>query len=97
MTARIAAGTRLGGLGQTGNGSGTPVAVAAARRSFGTVRALDRLTLDIVPGDLVALAASPGCGKTTALPIMADFEFADSGTVTVGIPGTEPVLIAGRT
>jgi hypothetical protein len=40
MTARIAAGTRLGGPAQTGNGS---------------------------------------------------------GTVTVGVPGTEPVLIAGRT
>lgn len=34
---------------------------------------------------------------TAALPIMAGFEFADSGTVTVGVQGTEPLLIAGRT
>jgi ABC-type uncharacterized transport system ATPase subunit len=97
MTARIAAGTRLGGPGQTGDGSGSSVAVAAASRSFGTVLTFDRLTLDIVPGDLVALLGSPGCGKATALRTMAGFEFGDSATAAAGIPRTWPVLIAGRT
>jgi ABC-type branched-subunit amino acid transport system ATPase component len=63
MTARIVAGNRLGGPGQSGNGSDTPVAMAAASRSFGTVRVLDRLTLDIVPGDLVALLGYRVAGK----------------------------------
>jgi hypothetical protein len=30
-------------------------------------------------------------------PGQSGFEFADSGTVTLGIPGTDPVLIARRT
>ncbi|HTW00013.1 MAG TPA: ABC transporter ATP-binding protein [Streptosporangiaceae bacterium] len=85
MTTNTAAGTEAGGgvVRAAGNGAGAPVALENLSRSFGAVRALHGLTLDIAPGELVTLLGPSGCGKTTALRILAGFETADSGSVTV--------------
>ncbi len=52
-------------------------------RSFGNLPALDGLTLDLAPGELVALLGPSGCGKTTALRIVGGLEDADSGEILV--------------
>jgi putative spermidine/putrescine transport system ATP-binding protein len=77
-------------------GTGAPVSIHALSRSFGAVRALDGLTLDLAPGEFVALLGPSGCGKTTALRIVAGFEAADSGTVTVDGTDVAPVPAAKR-
>ncbi len=53
-------------------------------KTFGATRALDRVTLDIAPGELFFLLGPSGCGKTTLLRHIAGFYRPDSGRILVG-------------
>ncbi len=54
------------------------------RRQYGSVMALDGLSITIGAGELVALLGPSGCGKTTALRLVAGLEDADDGRVVIG-------------
>jgi putative spermidine/putrescine transport system ATP-binding protein len=98
MTTNTTAGAEATGsvLATAASGVGAPVVMQALSRSFGAVHALAGLSLDIAPGELVALLGPSGCGKTTALRIVAGFEYADSGSVTVDGKDISPVPAAKR-
>ena len=50
-------------------------------KSFGAVRAVDGVDLDINPGEFITLLGPSGSGKTTVLRMIAGFEDPDSGTI----------------
>jgi multiple sugar transport system ATP-binding protein len=51
---------------------------------FGDVVAVDDLSLDIRDGEFLVLVGPSGCGKTTSLRMLAGFERATYGTVSIG-------------
>jgi putative spermidine/putrescine transport system ATP-binding protein len=63
--------------------TGVAVQLLDMHRNYGPVHALDGLTLDIAPGELVALLGPSGCGKTTALRALAGLDDPDSGRIVV--------------
>jgi spermidine/putrescine transport system ATP-binding protein len=59
------------------------VRIRGVSRSYGAVRAVHEISLDVPPGRLVTLLGPSGCGKTTLLRLVAGFEPPDAGTVSV--------------
>jgi putative spermidine/putrescine transport system ATP-binding protein len=51
------------------------------RKRFGSAVAVDGLSLEVRPGELVSLVGGSGCGKTTTLRLIAGFERADGGEI----------------
>ncbi len=62
------------------------------RKTFGSFRAVDRLSLDIGAGEFFALLGPSGCGKTTLLRMLAGFETPDEGRILLGGRDIAPVL-----
>ena len=52
-------------------------------KSFGQVRAVDGVTLNIESGEFITLLGPSGSGKTTVLRLIAGFEDADKGNISL--------------
>jgi putative spermidine/putrescine transport system ATP-binding protein len=66
------------------------IELAGVSKHFGSVRALDELSIQVASGELLALLGPSGCGKTTLLRIVAGLESPTSGTVSIsGIDVTD--------
>jgi len=66
----------------------TPVRIDSVSKVFGSaaraVVALDRISLDVRPGEFVCLVGASGCGKSTLLNLVAGLDRPTSGSIDTG-------------
>src|SRR5881296_3492519 len=60
------------------------VAIKSLTKRHGDVAAVEDLSLDVKPGELVSLLGPSGCGKTTTLRLVAGFLPPEAGEIWVG-------------
>lgn len=60
------------------------VSIRGLTRTFGDVRAVAGVDLDIFEGEFITLLGPSGSGKTTVLRMIAGFEKPDSGSIVLG-------------
>ena len=61
-----------------------PISIAGVSKSYGTLKALDDIGLEIQAGEFLTLLGPSGSGKTTLLMVIAGFVRADYGSIRFG-------------
>jgi spermidine/putrescine transport system ATP-binding protein len=59
------------------------VELVGVTKRFGSTLAVDRIDLDVRPGEFLSLLGPSGCGKTTTLRMLAGFEQPDEGFIRI--------------
>ena len=65
-------------------------------KRFGSMVAVEALSLDVARGEILALLGPSGSGKTTTLRLLAGFEVPDAGSIVVGGDDVTRVAPAAR-
>ena len=63
---------------------GARVTVREISKSYGDVRAVDSVSIDVRQGEFISLLGPSGSGKTTLLMMIAGFETPNAGVIRVG-------------
>ena len=58
--------------------------IAALRKTFGGLHALEDINLEVWPGEVVGLVGDNGAGKSTLVRCIAGYYAPDAGEITVG-------------
>jgi sulfate transport system ATP-binding protein len=59
------------------------IRVSDVSKTFGSLKAIDQLSLDVETGSLMALLGPSGCGKSTLLRMIAGLENLDEGRIYI--------------
>jgi branched-chain amino acid transport system permease protein len=76
--------------------SGRTLSLRGITLSFGNVRAIDGLDLDVPPGQIHGLIGPNGSGKTTTLNVISGYYAGKTGTMTLGGDILRPGAPASR-
>ena len=76
--------TRLREGTQDAAREGRPVGASGISHSFGELRVIDRIDLEVEPGEVLGIVGPSGCGKTTLLELLGGLRTPDSGSVSIG-------------
>jgi len=79
--------------------SGPSIRLQQVSRHYGTVRAVDDISLDIAAGSLVALVGLSGSGKSTLLKMINRLVEPDSGAIFIGeepVDSVDPHILRRR-
>ena len=63
--------------------AGTAIRIRDLHKTFGTLTAIDGISLDIAHGEFFMIVGPSGCGKTTLLRSLAGLDTPTSGEVTI--------------
>lgn len=72
------------------------VSVQNITKMFGSLKALNNVTMDFPDGGFFALLGPSGSGKTTLLRAIAGFIFTDGGTIRIGDQSVENIPVEKR-
>jgi len=60
-----------------------PLAISAVSKSYGALKALDDVSLSVLPGEIHAVLGENGAGKSTLMGVLSGFVVPDRGDVTL--------------
>jgi NitT/TauT family transport system ATP-binding protein len=66
------------------NVAGTPLRIEGLAHSFGELRAIERVDLEVGAGEVVGIVGPSGCGKTTLLELVAGLRPVEAGEIAIG-------------
>src|SRR5438552_17435192 len=85
QTVERAAGEAVaGGDASNGRRAGVAVAIHGVTHSFGELRVIEGIHLEVSPGEVLGIVGPSGCGKSTLLELVSGLRKPTGGAIAVG-------------